>query len=231
MKINLPAFAVATAVSLTSLQAQARDLTLTITNLTQGQSFTPRLVVVHDNSTNLFTAGQAASAELEALAEQGDTAPFTTFLGGGNTATDEPNVRTFGGLVNPASSRAYSTFTVSDNLTHLSLLSMLVPTNDAFVGLDAWEIPTTPGTYTININAYDAGTEANDEIAANMPNPATDPNVGTNATGVTTTVEGAVHIHRNVLGDTDNAAGSSDLDSTVHRWLNPVARLTVVVSN
>jgi len=31
------------------------------------------------------------------------------------------------------------------------------------------------------------------------------------------------------LGDTDLSAGTSDLDSRVHRWLNPVAKLTVTV--
>ena len=38
-----------------------------------------------------------------------------------------------------------------------------------------------------------------------------------------------VHIHRNTLGDTDNAGGVSDLDSRVHRWLNPVVRVIVTV--
>jgi len=41
--------------------------------------------------------------------------------------------------------------------------------------------------------------------------------------------EGNVHIHRNGLGDADINGGKSDLDATVHRWLNPVARLTVTV--
>ena len=37
--------------------------------------------------------------------------------------------------------------------THLSLTAMLLPTNDAFGGLDGWEIPTTAGTYTLFLNA------------------------------------------------------------------------------
>ncbi|WP_350624519.1 spondin domain-containing protein, partial [Pseudoalteromonas sp. 24-MNA-CIBAN-0067] len=44
------------------------------------------------------------------------------------------------------------------------IVAMVLPTNDAFMGLDAWEIPTEAGTYTMYVNAYDAGTEANDEI-------------------------------------------------------------------
>jgi hypothetical protein len=38
-----------------------------------------------------------------------------------------------------------------------------------------------------------------------------------------------VHIHRNALGDTDATGGASDLDSRVHRWLNPVLRVIVTV--
>ena len=38
-----------------------------------------------------------------------------------------------------------------------------------------------------------------------------------------------VHIHRGSLGDLDPTGGTSDLDSTVHRWLNPVIRVVVTV--
>ncbi len=40
-------------------------------------------------------------------------------------------------------------------------------------------------------------------------------------------------IHRRTIsfGDTDAAAGPSDLDSRVHRWLNPVIRVTITVTN
>jgi hypothetical protein len=38
-----------------------------------------------------------------------------------------------------------------------------------------------------------------------------------------------VHIHRGILGDTDLLGGTSDLDSRVHRWRNPVARIVLRV--
>lgn len=122
-------------------------------------------------------------------------------------------------------------------MTHLSVVAMVLPTNDAFIGLDAWEIPTTAGTYTLNLNAYDAGTEANDEIinGGGMPGAPGIPAApggdgGTNGTGVMDTSSNTnVHIHPGVLGDTDTAGGMSDVDSRIHRWLNPVARVVVVV--
>ena len=98
-------------------------------------------------------------------------------------------------------------------------------------------IPEEAGTYVWHLNAYDAGTEANDEQltgggapgAAGIP---ADPGgqAGTNGTGVAAAdTNPNVHIHRNVLGDTDPTGGESDLDSTVHRWLNPVVRVIVTV--
>ena len=40
-----------------------------------------------------------------------------------------------------------------------------------------------------------------------------------------------IHVHRGVLGDTDAAGGNSDLDSRIHRWLNPVAKVELTISN
>jgi hypothetical protein len=40
-----------------------------------------------------------------------------------------------------------------------------------------------------------------------------------------------VHVHRGVLGDTDPLGGVSDLDSRVHRWQNPVARVVIRVGH
>ena len=126
--------------------------------------------------------------------------------------------------------------TVAEGNMYLSLTAMLLPTNDGFVGLDSWKIPSEAGTYTFTVNAYDAGTEANDEIVngGGAPGVAGIPGApggsGTGGTGVTDMEENTyVHIHRGSLGDDDLAGGKSDLDNTVHRWLNPVAKLVVTV--
>jgi hypothetical protein len=117
---------------------------------------------------------------------------------------------------------------------------MILPTNDGFVGVDALEIPTQAGTYTVVLNAYDAGTEANNELVAmdggvpgtpGFPNP---PPVGLTDTGGANVI-GAddntmVHIHRGILGDTNPAGGMSDIDSTKYRWLNPIAMLVITVN-
>lgn len=256
--------------------AHAVEVTVSITNLTQGMAFTPRLLVAHNENIDLFEPGQPASRALAWAAEGGVIVTSQNAASAGSNFesvlelpenTDNNAWRGFGvggPPLPPATTSADYTFDTED-FPLLSLVTMLIPTNDAFAGLDSWRIPTEPGTYTVTLNAFDSGTEANDEISslrtditegvsglslggyavpgmAGSGNPSAS-SVGTGGTGVAIQIqpdntladdeadrEGAVHIHRNVLGDTDPTGGISDLDSTVHRWLNPVARLTITIN-
>jgi hypothetical protein len=213
--------------------AAAADLTLTLTNLTNGTYFTPLLVTAHDEAVDLFEAGTTASDELVAVAEGGNIDGFTTLLGGvdGDTVANPA-----GGLLAPGDTVSFTLATVAERPL-LSLVAMLLPTNDGFVGLDSLELPTAAGSYVFDLLAYDAGSEVNDELitgggapgAAGIP---ADPggSSGTGGSGVTTTESNpTVHIHRGIVGDGESGGGISDLDRTVHRWLNPVARLIIDV--
>ncbi|MEL7186516.1 MAG: spondin domain-containing protein [Pseudomonadota bacterium] len=215
--------------------ANATDFDVTITNLTNQIYFTPLLVAAHPAGNNLFVTGQPASANLQAMAEGGDISGLEADVNGlGATVVADPA----GGLLAPATSTTFNMNTDGTMNDRLSIVAMLLPTNDAFAGMNAVEIPTAPGTYTFNVNAYDAGTEANDEIlngggAPGVPGMPADPSGlgGTGGTGAA----GAdgnpnVHIHRGSLGDTDATGGTSDIDSRVHRWLNPVIRVTITVN-
>lgn len=214
--------------------ANATQFNVEITNLSNAIYFTPFLVAAHPAGNNLFSVGQPASANLQAMAEGGDTSGLLADVNGlGATVADNPA----GGLLAPTASTNVDMNTDGTSNDRLSLVAMLLPTNDAFAGLNAIEIPTAPGTYVFDVPAYDAGTEANDELltgggapgAAGMP---ADPGglAGTGGTGAAAAdANTTVHIHRGALGDTDNAAGVSDLDSRVHRWLNPIIRVTITV--
>lgn len=218
-----------------SSQVQAQDLSITVTNVTQGFYFTPIITAAHTSDNNIFMLGTAATAELQAMAEGGDISSLATLLG---NADANINDNPAGGLLAPGVSTNY-TLTNDTANTHLSMTAMMLPTNDGFVGLDSWKIPTEAGTYTILLNAYDAGTEANNELiiggAGGAPNVLGIPaapggDAGTGGTGVTNTESNTmVHIHRGALGDDDLSGGKSDLNNSVHRWLNPVAKLTVTI--
>ncbi len=214
--------------------ALAADIDVTITNLTHGNHFTPLLVTAHDANTHLFQGGMAASASLRLMAECGDFSLLSTDLGGADGDTIENPAA---GLLAPGASTTTMLMTAGGN-TQLSLVAMVLPTNDGFVGVDSLTLPTTAGHYTYYLNAYDAGTEANDELlpgtmcapgVAGIPG-APNMDAGTGGTGVAMAdTNTSVHIHRGVLGDTNSTGGISDLDSTVHRWQNPVAKLEITV--
>ena len=277
MKLNKVAAATLFTIASAS-SVNAVELEVSITNLTQANYFTPRLVVAHTADADLFEVGTTASSALAWMAEAGviDDAQepassgqnFEALLGPADTDNGSNTWHRFGGLVEPATTLTY-TFDTMDK-PYLSVVSMLIPTNDAFIGLDSVPIPTEPGTYSYYLNAYDAGTELNDELnstrtditaegggalggyaapgVAGAGAPPIAPSMGTGGDGVAVKVgfdqdgnalasatevvdgtDGPVHIHRNTLGDTSDSAGASDLDSTVHRWLNPVAKVTIVV--
>ena len=215
--------------------ASAVDFDVEIANITNGIYYTPFLVAAHTEGNYLFRTGQPASANLQAMAEGGDISGLVSDVQAlGATYVANPA----GGLLAPATSASFNMNTDGTNNTRLSIVSMLLPTNDAFAGLNAIMIPTEPGTYIYNVNAYDAGTEANDEIlngggAPGVPGMPADPGglAGTGGTGVAgTDFNTNVHIHRGSIGDSDPNGGKSDLDSTVHRWLNPVVRVTITVN-
>ena len=213
--------------------ANAQQVEVSITNLTQGIYYTPFIVAAHNADMSLFRVGEAATPELQAMAEGGDISGLSALLSNANADVVENPAA---GLLAPGMSTTAMLDTMESNM-YLSLTSMLLPTNDGFVGLDSWKIPSEAGTYTFTLNAYDAGTEANDEIingggAPGAPGIPVAPggDAGTGAMGVTMTEENtSVHIHRGNLGDDDLSGGKSDLDNRVHRWLNPVARVTVTV--
>lgn len=230
---------IATALTLLAASGtlQAAQLDVQITNLTRGSYFTPFLVAAHVEGASLFSSGSPASSNLLAMAEGGDISGLAADVSALNaTFVENPA----GGLLAPGASTSTSLNTdAAPGNTRLSLVAMVLPSNDGFAGLNAIAIPTAPGTYTYNVNAYDAGTEGNDEIvgsgAPGEPGYPAPPPVlaasGTGGTGIDASAEGYVHIHRNVLGDDNMTGGASDIVSTVHRWLNPVIRVVVTVSN
>ncbi len=220
--------------AMTSFSGLAAELDIKLTNLTQGLHFTPILITAHSSENNLFTTATPASTALQTMAEGGNIEPLITEA---TAANSDMVANPAEGLLAPTSSTMAS-LTTSDGNNYLSLTAMLLPTNDGFVGLDSWMIPSEAGTYTIYLNAYDAGTEANDERvvdgsgALGTPGIPAAPggNAGMNGSGVTSSeVNTMVHIHPGNIGDDDLDAGISDLNNTVHRWLNPVAMLTVTV--
>ena len=191
---------------------------VTITNITPGQTFTPQLVVTHRQDMQLFNLGEPASEELEILAEGGNTAPLTDAVA--NFAMD---VQTIPGLLEPGQSSS-TTVIGHPSKGYISVAAMMIPTNDAFIGLNRMPLPRK-GTATFMVPAYDAGTELNDQSCQNMPGPACGiPDAGYSPEPG----EGYVHIGNGFhdLGDVDED-GFDILGPKTYDWRNSVARITV----
>lgn len=213
-----------------SSNSHSAEISVSVTNLTYGMYFTPLFISAHNESVSLFEVGQTASPALEKMAELGmigDLDTYTADMGAVN-ALNPVGETNF--LPSGQTSPMVDINTGSND--YLSITAMLLPSNDGFIGLNGWKIPADKGTYHVMLNAYDAGTEANNELLGegdeNMPGDPTQQG-GANGVGVTTEDAPFVHIHRGSLGDDDAAGGISDLNNSVHRWLNPVARVTVIV--
>jgi hypothetical protein len=129
------------------------------------------------------------------LAEAGDTGRLTALLSGMPEVLD---VTDSGSPLPPGQSVVVHVETTG-GFDHISVAAMLVPTNDGFFAINGVEGPTGNTTLTLFSPAYDAGTEANDELCAHIPGP---PTVCTGE-GINSSREGAqgyVHIHRGIHG-------------------------------
>jgi len=236
MKISVVSAGLLSLLTITSAAVSAQELSVKVTNLTNGIYFTPLLVAAHNDKLDLFEPGKPASASLQAMAEGGSISGLVSDVAnaGANYVANPA-----AGLLAPGASTVAMLNINGKRNNRLSVVAMLLPTNDGFVGADSLEIPQEPGTYVYYLNAYDAGTEANDEIINGAGTPGSpgipaDPgqHAGSGATGVTKTqINRTVHIHPGIIGDMNPTGGISDLNPIAHRWLNPVVKLEVVVKD
>lgn len=191
-----------------------------ITNVTYAQQFTPLLLVTHEASVRLFELGAAPSTGLATLAEEGNVAPLRAVLDADPTV----NMTTAGAGLTNGGSTVTLTIQGRPHRDKLSLAAMLIPTNDAFIALDAVPLPVH-GSVTYTAQAYDAGSEVNDETCASIPGPAfTECGGGPGGGGKPGGGEGFVHVHRGIHG-------VGDFDPARRTWMNPVAVIRITRVN
>jgi hypothetical protein len=102
----------------------------------------------------------------------------------------------------------------------LSVTAMLIPTNDGFFAVNGEIGPVgSERTVTYFSPAYDAGTEANDELCAHIPGPPT----VCSGEGFNPSREGDVnfvHVHSAIHG-------VGNLSTATYDWCNPVAKIVI----
>ena len=188
---------------------------ITVQNLTEGQPFSPPVVVVHDATADVLEVGSAASAGVQAIAEDGNPAPLVAALEGAGGIHD---VTVFGGPILAGTSATVMVSGPSGSL--VSIVGMLICTNDGFTGADSWALPVS-GSSSLMANAYDAGTEMNTEAgpdiidACQAAGPVSLPDDG----NARPAESGVITMHAGITG-------SGVLTTDDHGWTDPVATIT-----
>lgn len=188
---------------------------VTVKNLTNAQPMSPVAIAMYDEG-NVWQIGESASEALEVLAESGDNTDLLADTRFSTTASGE-------GVLMPGNSETITVTQVDAMPMLLSVVTMLVNTNDAFTGANAVDISTMEvgEIYSFNVGSYDAGTENNNELMADIPGPAAG-GEGYNAERDDVNV---VTMHPGVVTKDDGLSNS--VLSFAHRWDNPTLNITI----
>ena len=166
--------------------------------------FTQIIGATHNASGSLYNVGQQATVGIEAVAELGVTSgllsEINAGIAAGNVGSTIEGTDTF---ITPTEVNTFS-FSATASHSRLTILTMLAPSPDWFVGVNDLELLDASGNWrdliVVDLNSYDAGTENGSEFS--LFNPATNP--------------------RGVITDLDTAEPSSPLFGS-----GSIARLTL----
>jgi hypothetical protein len=184
---------------------------ITYENLTKSQVFSPSVFFTHNSSaTPLFKEGTPASFGLMRIAEEGNAGPLLSAeivkkLGG-------PYGTAVQGISTPPGASRTVDIEVTREHPMISGAWMLVMTNDGFSGISGINASELTAAKTMDLFAFDAGTENNNEKKSHliaMMGTERDPENGT------------VTKHSGIRGDSD-APADWKFDTS-----KPVARLTI----
>lgn len=191
-------------------QGPAATYEVTITNLTKTQNFTPIITATHSSDIAFFEPGQPAIDPIAILAESGSPMPLDALLNSVPELVLDTAIN--GGLLGPGQT---ATLYVNGhpNFDRISLAAMLIPTNDTFVAVNSLRLPNRSAT--VYAQAWDAGSEENDELCASIPGP---PCFGAGES--VADGEGFVHIANGIQG-------VGDVNGAAYDWRGPVAKVTV----
>lgn len=199
--------------------AESYDFEVSVLNLSHSQPLSPVAVVSHGDEFSGWSIGSAASSALEVLAEGGDNSGFIGLDGVENSASGA-------GVLLPGATESISLSTedLSENLT---IVSMLVNTNDAFSGVTGFDLSTLEAgaSEVVYLPIYDAGTESNSELAGTIPGPA-DGGEGFNAARDDVDY---VARHPGVVSSQDGYDESVLL--AAHKFDGPIAKVTITRLN
>lgn len=129
--------------------------------------FSPLIGYTHNSQSSIWSTGNLSSAGMELMAETGGTSALTSEIqalidsGSGGTVLNGPGVQT------PPSTTIE--FTMSSDKPLVSLVTMIAPSPDWFVGVNSVNLIENGefvATKTIELKPYDAGTDSGSTYTA-----------------------------------------------------------------
>jgi hypothetical protein len=195
---------------------QTKTYRVTVQNLTPphasgpgAQPLSPPLLVVHSSRADIWSVGDIASHGVAAIAEDANNAVLESALSGFDGVKSVTTGA--GGPIPSGTSRSF-TVEASGRFNRLSLLTMLVNTNDAFTGLDSLRLG---GRRTVLMTgAYDAGSERNNELKSHIPGPCCNNPFVRDPEG-------------HPIGMHEGITGRGQLSPSMYGWSGPAARISI----
>jgi len=182
---------------------------VSITNISN-VVFTPPIVALCGRKMEpIATVGESASDALEPLAEGGDTSALAAIFDANGcyyTASTQP--------VLPG--QTITLEVQGSRRGYLNMASMLLPTNDGFIFASNKHVRHIKRQGKIMLKSYDAGTEFNDEVCANIPGP----QCGGDGFNEARETNDFVKPHPGIQG-------VADVSSALYNWGEPVAYISV----
>ncbi len=196
------AFVLPVAVSTAGAQSGGGEATFQIQfrNITDGQYLTPPNWAAHTRDADVFQLRQPASEGVQAVAENGGVPILAAEL---QAAVDDAGFGVSGvGAEAPLGPGESSTWEFTTSADRLSIVSMLICTNDGFAGLDSFQLPRIDeGHRVVRLRAYDAGTEINTENRADLvPAPFCGEGGGTGESNPELAENDVIRRHRTIRG-------------------------------
>ena len=141
-----------------------------------GAHFTRLIGAVHNAGVTFLSGGGTATAGVEAMAENGVTSSLKT-----EVEAARPNalgvLEGAGATIGRAGSTALNTVTLTTAHPRVTLVTMVAPSPDWFVGVSGLPLLDAQGnwlrSHTVNLYPWDAGTEEGSEFS--LANAATEP--------------------------------------------------------
>jgi len=192
-------------------QANGFKYEVTITNITQNIIFTPPLVATSkfNQDISIFEVGMPASEALAKVAEGGDTKDLEDYF-------NKMGVQDVVAHPDPVLPGQPVVIEIEGRVRGgLFLASMLLPTNDGFVAMNGERIKGGFSKQTFYLPAYDAGTEFNSEVCAEIPGPQCNGDGFSEEPG-----EGYIVPHPGIHAEGELAAAE-------YQFRNPVIKVTI----